>query len=219
MRSLLVSIVVAALVSNAAAQGLPEGGGLDKFMKDSAAQQRELQGIVERKKAGKSAPKKARAPKPPKHAPVGATDFKPTAGHPTVEMFLASSNIDANQQQMLRSTFDGYFTALGQMFRPNSVASGAGFALGVSIEIANDTDLPEADARELVTGVNDMLAASAEFKKLTSAERQALYEVFVMTGALLQMMKTAGDTNPVLKTQAQDMAKQVISQVSGLAAR
>jgi hypothetical protein len=217
MRSLLVWILVASAAAPAAAQGLPEGGGLDKFMKDSAAQQRELQGLVERKKVGKAAPRKAK--KAPRHAPPGATDFKPSAGHPTVEMFLSSSNIDATQQQMLRSTFDGYFTGLGQLFRPNSVASGAGFALGVSIEIANETELPEADARELVTGVNDMLAASAEFKKLTSAERQALYEVFVMTGALLQMMRTAGDTDPALKTQAQDMAKQVISQVSGLAAR
>jgi hypothetical protein len=217
MRSLLVLILVAIASAPAAAQGLPDGGGLDKFMKDSAAQQRDLQGLVERKKVRGTAPKQPRASS--KRAPIGATDFKPVPGHPTVEVFLKSSNIDVTQQQMLRSTFDGYFTALGEMFRPNSVASGAGFALGVSIEIANATDLGDADARELVAGVNDMLAASAEFKRLGAAERQALYEVFVMTGALLTMMKTAGETNPALKTQSQDMAKQVISQVSGLAAK
>jgi len=218
MRTLLALFVVVALAVPAAAQGLPATGGLDKFMKDSAAQsqQKELQGMIAAKRT-KSPGKKAAAKKNAKHAPAGATDFTPTAGHPTVDAFLAQSNLDPNARQTLKSVVEATLGELGKVLRPNSVASGMGFALGVSIEIASEIELPEADARDLVTGINDMLAASADFRKLGSPERQALYEAFVMTGAMLSIMKTAGQTDPAMKAQAQDAARNLISQLSGLA--
>jgi hypothetical protein len=217
-RWLLGVLVVVAIAGPAGAQGLPATGGLDKFMKDSAAQaqQKELQGLIERKRSVKTPGKKPPAKKA-KHAPAGATDFTPGAGHPTVDAFLAQTNVDANTRQQLRTVFDATLGELGKVLRPNSVASGMGFALGVSIEIASDVEIPQADAADLVTGINDMLAASAEFKKLGSPERQALYEAFVMTGAMLSIIKAAGESDPAMKAQAKDMAKNVISQLSGVA--
>ena len=218
MRIWLAVAVVVGLVAPGAAQGLPQTGSLDRFMKESAAQQqqKELQQIVGRKRTRGAAKPRAKAGK---HAPAGATDFQQSGTRPYVEMFLQSVNVDASAKAHLRAVFEAAFESVNKALRPNNVAAAMGYALGVAIQIVNDVELPDADAKELVTGINDMLAASQEFKGLGQAERQTLYEGFVMTGAMLMIAHNAGKNDPSIRQQSQDMARNVISQLSGQVAK
>jgi hypothetical protein len=214
MRMWIALSVMIGLAVPAAAQGLPQTGSLDRFMKESAAQksQKELQGIVARKRSRGGAKK---APRRGKHAPPGATDFAQSGSRPYMDAFLQQLSIDASGKQHLREVFEAAFESVNKALRPNSVAAAMGYALGVSIQIVNDVELPDADAKELVTGINDMLAASQEFRGLGPAERQMLYEGFVMTGAMLMIAHNAGKNDPSIRQQSQDMARNVISQLSG----
>jgi hypothetical protein len=218
MRIWIALAVVVGLVAPVTAQGLPQTGSLDRFMKESGAQQsqKELQQIVGRKRTRGTARK---PPKAGKHAPAGATDFQQSGSRPYVETFLQSVNVDANAKTHLRAVFEAAFESVNKALRPNNVAAAMGYALGVAIQIVNDVELPDADAKELVTGINDMLAASQEFKGLGQAERQVLYEGFVMTGAMLMIAHNAGKNDPSIRQQSQDMARNVISQLSGQVAR
>lgn len=218
MRFFLALALVIGLVAPAAAQGLPATGSLDRFMKESAAQQsqKELQGIVARKRTRGGAKK---TPKAGKHAPLAATDFQQNGSRPYMDAFLQQLSVDAGGKQHLRDVFEAAFESVNKALRPNNVAAAMGYALGVSIQIVNDVELPDADAKELVTGINDMLAASQEFKGLGQAERQTLYEGFVMTGAMLMIAHNAGKKDPAIRQQSQDMARNVISQLSGQVAK
>ena len=219
MRIWIAVLVLVGLVAPASAQGLPQTGSLDRFMKESATQkeQKELQQIVVRKRTrGGAAKKPATAGK---HAPPGATDFQQSGSRPYVDSFLQNVQVDANAKQHLRQVFEAAFESVNKALRPNNVAAAMGYALGVAIQIANDLEPPDADAKELTTGINDMLAASQEFKQLGPAERQVLYEGFVMTGAMLMIAHNAGKNDPSIRAQAQEMARNVISQLSGQVAK
>lgn len=219
MRIWIALVVMFGLVAPAAAQGLPQTGSLDRFMKESASQQsqKELQQIVVRKRTrGAGAKKPAKAGK---HAPLGVTDFQQSGSRPYMDMFLQNLNVDASGKQHLRQVFEAAFESVNKALRPNNVAAAMGYALGVAIQIVNDVELPDTDAKELVTGINDMLAASQEFKGLGMAERQTLYEGFVMTGAMLMIAHNAGKNDPSIRSQSQEMARNVISQLSGQVAK
>jgi hypothetical protein len=218
MRMWIALAVVIGLALPAEAQGLPQTGSLDRFMKESASQQsqKELQQIVVRKRTRGGARKPAKAGR---HAPAGATDFVQNGTRPYMDAFLQQLSVDASGKQHLREVFEAAFESVNKALRPNNVAAAMGYALGVSIQIVNDVELPDADAKELVTGINDMLAASQEFKGLGQAERQVLYEGFVMTGAMLMIAHNAGKNDPSIRQQSQDMARNVISQLSGQVAK
>ena len=219
MRTWIALAVVIGLVAPAAAQGLPQTGSLDRFMKESAAQQqqKELQQIVGRKRTrGTSAKKPSKAGK---HAPAGATDFQQSGTRPYVETFLQSVSIDESAKTHLRAVFEAAFESVNKALRPNSVAAAMGYALGVAIQIVNEVELPAAEARELMTGINDMLGVSREFLGLGHAERQVIYEGFVITGVMLMLAHNAGKNDPSIRQQSQEMARNVISQLSGLAVK
>ena len=219
MRIWIALAVVVGLVAPAGAQGLPQTGSLDRFMKESAAQQsqKDLQQIVVRKRTRGGG---ARRPaKVGKHAPASATDFQQSGTRPYVETFLQNVSVDASAKAHLRAVFEAAFESVNKALRPNNVAAAMGYALGVAIQIVNDVELPDADGKELVTGINDMLAASQEFKGLGHADRQTLYEGFVMTGAMLMIAHNAGKNDPSIRQQSQDMARNVISQLSGQVAK
>src|SRR5437868_6985391 len=105
MRIWIALVVVVGLVAPVAAQGLPQTGSLDRFMKESAAQQsqKDLQQIVVRKRTRGAGPKKTA--KAGKHAAPGATDFSQSGTRPYVEAFLQNVQVDANAKQHLRQVF------------------------------------------------------------------------------------------------------------------
>ena len=79
--------------------------------------------------------------------------------------------------------------------------------------------MSDASARELLLGVNDLLAQSPEFAALRPAQRQAMYESLGMTAAILAMLQEAGRTDPQMRAQSVGLAQSVLQQLTGSAAR
>lgn len=167
-------------------------------------------------KQGKASAKDGRKPvKPPSHRAASASDFKPGKGHPTVDAFLASSGLDEPQQQALRQVIDATFVAVEGQLRAHNVASALGFAIAASLQIVSGKEVGDDEVRELILGINDLLAANPTFVKLKAADKQQLYDAMIMMGALLITFHTAGESDPKMKETAIEMAKGLLAQLTG----
>jgi hypothetical protein len=170
--------------------------------------------------AGSMAPAARAAPSAPvAHRNLAASDFIPASrGRPTVETYLAAPNLTPQARQSMRAMFNATFDLLGKT-RRNNVATALTGALAMASTIVSGQPMSDASARELLLGVNDLLAQSPEFAALRPAQRQAMYESLGMTAAILAMLQEAGRTDPQMRAQSVGLAQSVLQQLTGSAAR
>ncbi|MDQ3799569.1 MAG: hypothetical protein M3384_08970 [Acidobacteriota bacterium] len=98
----------------------------------------------------------------------------------------------------------------------NNVAGAAAFALVMSRSVLLDgqRDLSEKQSEALLQDINALLASSDDFKKMPDADRQKMYETFVITGGLAAMLYREGTEKNDAETIAKgkELAKAVLSQ-------
>jgi hypothetical protein len=157
------------------------------------------------------------APAAPR-SPISATDFRAT-GTRLLPATLAATTPDltAEQKDQLRELSLQALTAFEEQARKNNVAYALTFLIGVSMQVVNERELPDADAEQLARELNDVLASSPEFRRSSPRQKQLLYEAAVITGGMIGVIYQIGvdEGNNELKAQAQDMAQGVITQLLG----
>ena len=118
-----------------------------------------------------------------------------------------------------KKQFEAVFTsAFAQIegdkgFRKNNVANALTFLIVASLTVALERDVPEADADALVVGLNDLLGADPDFKKLAAKDKQQLYEGSIVIGGLIGGLYSAALENKdaALKKQAQELARGMLA--------
>ncbi|MBK7863442.1 MAG: hypothetical protein IPJ65_33540 [Archangiaceae bacterium] len=149
------------------------------------------------------------------HAELVATDFKPEGPRTGAQALLAASKtLGRGQRQALVEGLNAGLDAFEREARKNNVAAAVAFLLAVALQVANEKEVSDAESAALTQGLNDELAASAGFKRLTPKQKQALYERCVVAGSLLGgMAAQAADANDAaLKKQTQEMAQTVLQE-------
>jgi hypothetical protein len=98
----------------------------------------------------------------------------------------------------------------------NNVAGAAAFALVSSRSILLDgqRELSEKQSEAVLQDINALLASSDDFKKMSDADKQKMYETFVITGGLAMMLYREGTEKGDAATVAKgrDLAKTILSQ-------
>lgn len=98
-------------------------------------------------------------------------------------------------------------------FRKNNFANGLALLLGVSLQALTGTEIGEADTDALVRDLNDQIAASDGYRRLSAEQRTLAYDTFVILGGLIAgIAQDAADRNDAqLAQQARDLARQVLA--------
>lgn len=222
----VVAIVLGALSRPAEAQAYwnPSAGSFPLSTQAAwygwqAHQRKEAQAILDRIEGKSSgAPAKPRVEAPAvRHQPANASDFKPGPTRPSVDAYLASQRFPRAQEKLMRDLFDLMFTQVETHLRKHNVATAVGFVLVTAISISRGVEVGDDEVMETIANLNDALAGDAGFKKMTHAERQAVYDSMIMTGALLIYLQTAGKQDPRVEAQAREVASAIVEQLSGVA--
>jgi hypothetical protein len=189
----------------------PISSSLDTMILHSM-QQRMLQQSIQAHQQGT-----AKAAKP-KHVPLSKTDFKPPEkGHPVVKAFLDAAAPKADERKQFQKAIDETFGVVEKSLRKNNVATAFGLAIGTALEIVTGKESSEQADKELIAGINDELAAAPEFAKLAPKDKQTLNDTLVLTGALMIILHTAGQSDPAMKDASVSLAKAVLTQLTGSA--
>lgn len=157
---------------------------------------------------------KAAAPQ----AALTATDFKP-AGPRTIaaQLVAQSKGVTREQGLALVTGLNAGIDVFEKEARKNNVAYAMAFLIGVSVQVATETEVPDAQAEALAQAINDELAAAPVFKKATAKQKQQLYETCIVVGALIGGMaaQAAESNDEALKGQAKQMAQSALATFSG----
>lgn len=231
MRTISFMVVVSVLASMsrpAAAQAYwnPSSGAFPLSTQAAwygwqAHQRKEAQAILDRLEGKQSGPAASRKTETPvkRHRPANATDFEPTPDRPAVEAYLAAQRLPRERVELLRELFALTFTQVETHLRKHSVATAVGFVLLTAISVSRGVEIADEEVLETIANLNDALAGDAAFRKMTHAERQAVYDSMIMSGALLIYLQTAGKQDPNIERQAIQLAGAIVEQLSGIARR
>jgi hypothetical protein len=98
----------------------------------------------------------------------------------------------------------------------NNVAGAATFALAMSRSVLmnGQRELSEKQTEALLQDINALLASSENFRKMTDADKQKMYETLVISGGLATMLYREGTEKGDAETIAKgkDLAKTILSQ-------
>lgn len=169
---------------------------------------------VQRDAAKKAAP--PAAPTPAKYQfPLSATDFKP-AGKRTVPEQLAASAATPEEREQLVQLCRQLQQAIEAQpdVRKHNLATAVTVLLGASIQVVSQKEIDDAASDDLLRVINDIIAATPDFKKMTPAQRTAAYDAFLITGGLIAGLDAnAKETNdPALAATAKELALAALAQ-------
>jgi hypothetical protein len=153
---------------------------------------------------------KSDAVKPAPRAPLTATDFKSAGPRSAAETLIASSKVGKAQGEALVEGLNAGLDAFERETRKNNVAYALAFLLGSAKQATTDRDVSDTDTERLAQAINDELAASPAFKKLTDKQRQLLYENGIVVGALIGGL--SAEAVEARDAQAKAQARQLASQ-------
>ena len=144
----------------------------------------------------------------PSPKPLAATDFKPSPGHPTIDALLALVP-DATRRNELSIAVAHVFGAVAQA-RANNVATAMAMAIGMAKTILDGDELPEEVIRQVCLTINDRLAVAPSYRKLKSAEKQAIHEYRVFSATVLAVVFEGAKTNPDAREAGIGFAKRFL---------
>jgi hypothetical protein len=129
-----------------------------------------------------------------------ATTFQPSRQRMMVSRFAASLSDDPAHVKEMNATFAAGLQAFEaeaqRMGRPNSVAMAFAYLVGVCVMVDSDQEPAEEAILTLQAKVDAAFGQSAEFQALSDAQRQQLYETFVLMATLpLAGYMVAKETN------------------------
>jgi hypothetical protein len=188
----------------------PLSSSLDTMILHSM-QQRMLQQTIQPRQQGAAKGKS-------KHVPLSKTDFKPAEkGHPVVTAFLDGVAAKPDERKQFQKAIDETFALVEKSLRKNNVATAFGLAIGTALEVVTGKESSEDADTALIAGINDQLAAAPEFTKLAAKDKQTLNDTLVLTGALMIILHTAGQSDPAMKDASVSLARAVLTQLTGSA--
>jgi len=136
----------------------------------------------------------------PEHRALKATDFKRANGRPVLEDFIASTGLDGDQADELRTIMTAQIAELEAPVRKNNVAAAMGVLFAISYRVVNNIEIDAASRDRVIAYVNDALAVQRSFKQLTAKGRQEVADTALVQAALIAAMSAQDDA------AAQDVA-------------
>jgi hypothetical protein len=195
----------------------PISNYLDVRIQERMQERRLQERFIEGQRAGDPAASGNPAPAAPRR-PISATDF-PASRTRMLPATLAAATSDATAEQkdQLRTLYLQVLEAFEEHARKNNVAYALTFLIGASMQVVSERELPDVEAEQLALELNDVLASSPEFGRLSPRQKQSLYEAAIITGGMIGVIYQIGvdQGNDELKGQAQEMAQGVVTQLLG----
>lgn len=159
---------------------------------------------------------------PMRQYPITVTDFRPVAVRLLpAELANNTPGLTREQRDELRGLYDQFLTAFEKDARKNNVANAFAFAVGVSLEVVSGKELSDADANVLIQNFNSVLGNVPQFNALGPEQKQALYELSVITGGMIGFLHLKGveAKDAGMQTQARELARMVLKHFLGLDVR
>lgn len=144
-------------------------------------------------------------------APISATDFRRGKGKDVVAQLVAAANLSETDAYQLARSLRGTIAQLESAGRRDNVANALAIVLALSYVVLETPDFDASSAAALVTTANDALASSPQFRKMSAADRQLMYDSLLLSAAVIAIVHQSGD-----KEASQAIAKQVLKQLVGL---
>lgn len=146
--------------------------------------------------------------------PVGRTDFRPGGERDTVRRLADSTALSAAAKvellTFLRQAVAAIETQPG--FRRNNLANALAAAIGISLQVLGERELPEQAIENMIRLLNDELVNSGTFARMTETDRTRAYDTFMVVGALVgSLSEKAKQTNDApMAAQAREMAAETL---------
>ncbi|MEP6885567.1 MAG: DUF6683 family protein [Gammaproteobacteria bacterium] len=158
--------------------------------------------------AGASA---APATKSGRHYSLKATDFVPAqGGHPGVDRQVAAMPLSPDERVRLVKNIDGTFNHFAKKYRANNIAVSFGVAYEIASLTLNGTRMSNADVQELIFEMNDAMAQSPQFTRMSNEEKQTNADTWIMEVAILNMLRNSGQKGDAQAGQQAVQLAQVV---------
>jgi|GEM_PF-4181936 len=142
-------------------------------------------------------------------APISATDFRRDPnGKDVVAQFIAQTGLPAADGQKLATTLRSTMTQLGAAGRRDNIATAMTLLIGLSYGVLEKPGFDPSRSDDLIPAVNDALAASPQFKSLSAADRQNMYDSLLLSAAVIAVVHQSGDRNA-----SKSIAQQTLQQM------
>ena len=147
----------------------------------------------------------------PRRAAISATDFRRDVKRKDVVAQLVNSgNLSQADATTLTTTLRSTMAQLGAAGRKDNVATAMAIVIALSFVVLEKPDFDATKADDLIPVANDALAASPQFKKLSAADKQLMYDTLLLSAAVIAIIHQSGD-----KETSQAIAKNVLQQLVG----
>jgi len=156
------------------------------------------------------------APAQPKYQfALSATDFRPEGKRDAPEQ-LAANAATPGERVQLTEMYRQIQQAIEASpdVRKNNLATAITILLGSSIQVVAQKKIGDAEAVDLLRMINDIIASTPGFNKMTNPQRTAAYDAFLINGGLIAGIDAnARETNdPALAALARDLALSSLAQ-------
>lgn len=137
-----------------------------------------------------------------------ASNFTPTGNSAVAKTLADTLGRTATEKAALKEAFDaiksGFDAELSKQGKANNVAAALAFFIVTNVMVFHDSGEPsDAASEELFKKLQNAMASSAEFARLTNSDKQQMYDWFVLVGGFAltnyQQAKSSNDAE-LLKT-------------------
>lgn len=190
----------------------PVSSSIDTLLMHSMQRNMLLRRIEETRRTAAGEARPAAAPVVPA-APLSATDFRPPAKRQLPDMLAEQTpGATAEQKAALKQLYHGVMDAFEKEARKNNLAYAFAMLLGGALQVWTGKEIPDAESEKLAQDLNNLLASDGGLAKLSPAEKQKMYEAFIITGgSILAFWQMGAESNDdTLKNSAKDLAKFVL---------
>jgi hypothetical protein len=155
------------------------------------------------------------APSAPRQ-PLSATDFKPAApGRPVLDAYLASLQFPPDQRATLRQVIEASIAEFEKAGRKNNVAASMAVALEASVLVLRGHENSDAESKALLQALNDLIAVSPEWKKMSAREKQNMSDSLLLASALTLNLAIVGKEDETSKKASVAIAEELLLRLTG----
>ena len=214
MRFILLISILLSLVTGTARADMVWHDAYKSPLSDWGAYQyyRNVKQPMAERDARKAAGAKAAPAAPVTHAPMSATDFRRSPRTTVVTRYVATLPLTAPDAAQLTAALETTMAQLQKAGRKNNVATAMATTITLAHMVLDRDDVDVSKVDTLVVSLNDVLAGAAEFKQLTSQQRQQMADELLLSSALMAILHQAGAVDT-----SKAFAEQVLKTMTGSA--
>lgn len=185
------------------------------FMRQMIATQSARRSVAAMAGATAAPAEAAPTPKAPR-LPLSATDFKPSApGRPVLDNYLASLQLPADQRVVLRQVLEASIVELEKESRKNNVAASMAVAIEASLLVLRGHENSDAESKALIQALNELIAVSAEWKKMSAREKQNMSDSLLLASALAVSLTIVGKEDETSRKASVAIAEELLLRLTG----